>query len=106
MTLAKRPPLDEETGTQQQRLALIGRRVLCDLGEPANLQRVQVRHLWGDCYRVNVLAGLDVVSAKVAHSYFLTVGETGDILSSTPPVVRTYSLANTGGEAGGSHGCR
>jgi hypothetical protein len=68
----------------------IGGSVLGDLGRPPDLQRVQVRHLWDSCYRVNVLTGCDVVSPRIAHSYFLTVSETGAILSSAPPLVRLY----------------
>jgi len=42
-----------------------------DRGEPADLQRREVRQL-GDCYDwVNVFVGADAASAKVAHRFFL-----------------------------------
>lgn len=75
---------------RQKTLDGISGSVLRDLGRPPDLQRIQVRHLWDSCYRVNVLTGLDVVSPRIAHSYFLTVDETGTLLSSTPPLVRLY----------------
>lgn len=75
-----------------ENLGVIGRDVLRTLGQPAELQRVQVRHLWERCYRVNVYAGIDYVSAKVIHSYFVVADDAGAIVSSMPPVVRAYAL--------------
>jgi hypothetical protein len=78
-----------EPGADQQRTATIGSLVLSVLGEPAGLHRVQVRRLWDDHYRVNVLVGADASSVKIAHSYFLVVGE-GRIVESTPELTRLY----------------
>jgi hypothetical protein len=64
--------------------------VMSILGLPAELQGVQVRHLWGDRFRVNVLVGADATTATVAHSFFLAVGEDGLIAESSPPVTRKY----------------
>lgn len=75
---------------QQQTLDGLGGRVLRGLGRPPDLQRVQVRHLWEGCYRVNIFTGLDFVSSKMAHSYFLVTNDTGAILNSMPPLVRVY----------------
>lgn len=75
---------------QQQRLGEIGRRVLHTLGQPGDLQKVQVCHLWGECYRVNILVGVNFASARVVHSYFVIANESGTILNSTPPVTRAY----------------
>src|SRR4051812_26148677 len=58
--------------------------VMYDLGEPAGLHRVQVRHLWGRHFRVNVFVGPDAVSSRVAHSYFVEANGGGKLLSSSP----------------------
>jgi hypothetical protein len=96
-SLTDRPNWEEAMGKdtmlrqdRQKMLDGIGGSVLGDLGRPPDLQRIQVRHLWDSCYRVNVLTGLDITSPRIAHSYFLTVDEVGAILSSTPPLVRRY----------------
>ena len=74
-----------------QRLnAVIARRVMSTLGRPDDFQRVQVRPLWQDHYRVNVLVGVDAASVKVAHSYFLVAEGDGNITASTPPLSRQY----------------
>lgn len=70
--------------------AVIGEQVLHMLGEPDRLQRVQVRHLWNHHFRVNVLAGADGASAKVVHSYFLSVGDDGNIVTSAPKITKLY----------------
>jgi hypothetical protein len=75
---------------ERQRLhAVIGRYVLHDLGQPGDLHRVQVRQLWEDHYRVNVLVG-GATSAKVAHSYFLVTDSDGNVIASTPTITRQY----------------
>jgi hypothetical protein len=51
---------------------------------------VQVRQLWEDHYRVNILVGVDAASAKVAHSYFLVADGNGNILASTPQLKKRY----------------
>ncbi len=70
--------------------AVIGKQVLRALGRPGDLQRVQVRPLWEDHYRVNVLVGVDAGSAKVAHSYFLVADGDGNIIACTPRISRRY----------------
>jgi hypothetical protein len=80
----------QEEQAQQLRSVLIGNRVLLALGQPDNLQKVQVRPLWDAYYRVNVLVGADAASVTVAHSYFLMADGTGDIISSVPRITRQY----------------
>jgi hypothetical protein len=76
---------------ERERLAaVIGNRVIHTLGQPGDLHMVQVRHLWEDCYRVNVLVGTDTASARVLHSYFLVVDLNGNIIESTPKITRQY----------------
>ena len=76
---------------QQQKLdALIGKRVIDTLGKPGDLHKVQVRRLWDDHYRVNVLIGEDAASAKIANSYFLEADSDGNIVGSTPKITKQY----------------
>ena len=76
---------------ERERLAaVIGNRVIRTLGQPGDLHLVQVRHLWEDYYRVNVIVGADGASAKVLHSYFLVVDLNGNIIESTPKITRQY----------------
>ena len=81
----------EQSQQARQRLtAIIGRQVMRGLGQPGDLHRVQVRHLWQDCYRVNVVVGVDGPSPRVAHSYFLVADDGGNILESTPAITKSY----------------
>ncbi|HZY89899.1 MAG TPA: hypothetical protein VFE78_34070 [Gemmataceae bacterium] len=79
-----------EAAGPQQRSAAIGGHVLRVLGQPGALHAVQVRQLWGDHYRVNVLVGADASSVRVAHSYFLVTDGDGNVLVSTPSITRQY----------------
>jgi hypothetical protein len=81
---------DQEKQTGQQRKTVIGKQVMQTLGQPGHLYEVQVRFLWEDRYRVNILVGLDAASAKVAHSYFLVADCDGNIVASTPKITRQY----------------
>jgi hypothetical protein len=69
---------------------VIVEQVLHALGRPPNLHAVQVRPLWLDRVRVNVLLGADAASVLVGHSYFLVISNDGNILSSTPNLTRLY----------------
>ena len=80
--------LDKEE--RERFVAVIRNRVIHTLGQPGDLHLVQVRHLWEDCYRVNVLVGTDTASARVLHSYFLVVDIDGNIIESTPKITRQY----------------
>jgi len=77
---------DQEKQARQERKTVIGKHVIHTLGQPSHLHGVQVRHLWEDHYRVNILVGLDAASAKVAHSYFLVADSDGNIVASTPKI--------------------
>jgi hypothetical protein len=69
---------------------LIAEQVVHSLGTPNDLLRVQVRRVGGDHYRVNVFVGKDVSSGRVANSFFLTADGEGNILKSSPEIVRAY----------------
>jgi hypothetical protein len=85
---------DEEVvgkAARAERLAVsISASVMKALGHPAELFRVSVVRLWGNQFRVNVQTGPDAVSARIAHSYFLTADENGQVLASVPAIARLY----------------
>jgi len=60
------------------------------LGKPVNLLKVQVRSLWDNNFRVNVVIGPDIVSGKVANSYFLASDSDGHIVTSIPRITKQY----------------
>ncbi len=76
--------------TQDNLKALLGEQVLHALGEPRNLLRVQVCKLWQQHYRVNVLIGADITSARVAHSYFVKSDRDGNIATAIPKIAKLY----------------
>jgi hypothetical protein len=81
---------DPEKQARQQRKAAIAKHVLHALGEPQDLHRVQVRYVWEEHYRVNVLIGVDAACVKVGHSFFLVADRDGNILASTPEIAKHY----------------
>jgi hypothetical protein len=85
----KQQATPEEPGRHQLN-AVIGKHVLHTLGQPSDLHQVQVRQLWEDHYRVNVLIGADASSVKVANSSFLVADSAGNILASTPTITKKY----------------
>jgi hypothetical protein len=86
--------LEQQERAEQHRRetldALIAEQVLHALGKPGDLLKVQVRPLWEDYCRVNVWVGVDAVSARVAHSYFLVADGDGGVRASTPGITRQY----------------
>jgi hypothetical protein len=83
-------PTDSETDERKKIRAAIGGHVLGALGRPGDLFDVQVRRLWGDSYRVNVLVGANAASTTVAHSYFLVLDEAGNVHTTSPAIRRLY----------------
>jgi hypothetical protein len=90
----------QEKLARPQRKAVIGKHVMRTLGLPGDLYAVQVRDLWENRYRVNVFVGVDAASAKVAHSYFLVADSDGNILASTPKIMRQYQEGQLGRSEG------
>ena len=84
------PPVSEAVRDRPLRDEAVGGGVLAALGRPVGLYQVAVRPLWENYYRVNVLIGPDATSVRIAHSFFIDVGVTGEILSATPPITRLY----------------
>jgi len=70
--------------------ARIAQAVLRALGKPGDLRTVQVRRLWDNCYRVNILTGDLLATAAIAHSYFLTADNDGEVLQASPMIERRY----------------
>jgi len=87
---ARGDPPNQSGQARQERKNVIGKHVIHTLGLPGDLYGVQVRHLWEDHFRVNILVGLDAASVKVAHSYFLVADSDGNIVASTPKITRHY----------------
>ena len=82
--------IDLERHKRETLNALIAEGVIHTLGEPADLLQVQVRRLWENHYRVNIFIGADAASGKVANSYFLQADGDGNILQSTPKILKQY----------------
>ena len=90
MKQQEKQPAVAEKHDYGQHEAVIGGHVMRALGQPGNLNRVQVRRLWGDHYRVNIFVGADTGSARVAHSYFLTADSAGSIIACNPQIKKEY----------------
>jgi hypothetical protein len=82
--------LDDKQQVRQSMGLVLEEQVLHRLGLPPDLQRVLVRPLWADYYRVNVVLGTDAASVRIGHSFFLSVSEDGNILMAKPEIVRAY----------------
>lgn len=76
--------------THEQRSGFIAAQLLQTLGRPTALYRVEVRHLWEEHYRANVLVGADATSIRIAHSFFLAADDDGNILASVPDITKKY----------------
>jgi hypothetical protein len=70
--------------------ALIGINVIHSLGSPVDMLKVKVNPVGGDRYRVNVMVGKNAGSARVANSFFLTADDEGNIVASSPKIIRLY----------------
>src|SRR6185503_21230687 len=87
----------EKTDAQQkeshagERLhAVILQQVIHQLGQPPGRNRIQVRKLWEDRYRVNILTGPDASAETIAHSFFLVTDDNGTIVAATPRITKQY----------------
>ena len=81
---------DTEQHKPEMLNALIGEQVMHTLGKPHDLLKVQVRLLWENHYRVNVLIGGDAASVRIANSYFVKADSDGNIVVSTPKITKQY----------------
>ena len=69
---------------------LIREQVIHALGKPMDLRSVQVRKVWDDHYRVNVIVGVNAGSVRVANSYFLVIDSDGSLITATPKITKQY----------------
>lgn len=69
---------------------LIREQVIHMLGKPFDLRNVQVRKVWSDHYRVNVIVGINASSVRVANSFFLMVDSDGHLIAATPKITKQY----------------
>jgi hypothetical protein len=81
------PPIPVETLN-----ARIGGHVVRSLGSPNDLINVKVHPIGNDRYRVNVMVGKSAGTARVANSFFLTADGEGNIVNSSPKIVRLYGI--------------
>jgi len=83
----------KEDQSPEQRHALhdvIREQILRALGRPADLLKVQIRKVWDEHYRVNVLVGPDAGSVRLANSYFVVVNSAGGLVTTTPTIEKMY----------------
>ena len=69
---------------------LISEQVIHALGTPDDLLQVQVRKVWDDHYRVNVLVGPNAGAVRLLNSYFVETDINGQIITVTPKIVKLY----------------
>ncbi len=74
--------------------------VLAQIGRPPRLDRVEVSRHHNGNYRVNIWEEPEssenfavTVGARIRWSYYLKVSETGEIISSNPPLGKSCSSA-------------
>jgi hypothetical protein len=81
-----KPPAETDRPDPVKLRARIGGQVLRLLGGPAG-RVAQVRPLWGNFYRVNVVVSPETVGdARIPNSYFLEADGDGNIVTSDPAI--------------------
>jgi hypothetical protein len=70
--------------------SLIREQVIHALGTPIDLRLVQIRKVWDDHYRVNVIVGEHAGSVRIANSYFVVINGDGGLIASTPKITKLY----------------
>jgi hypothetical protein len=80
-------PTETKSNSSQ---AAICRHVLGVLGRPVDFLRITVRQVTSEGHRVNVVVGPDMATARIAHSYFITTDELGNVQKSTPLITKHY----------------
>ncbi len=84
-------PKDEMKREERERMNnLISEQVIKALGKPVDLRNVQVRKVWKDHYRVNVIVGPNAGSVRIANSYLLEVDGEGSLISAIPKITKQY----------------
>jgi hypothetical protein len=84
-------PKDEMEPDKRKTLnKLIRDQVIHALGKPTDLRDVQVRKVWNDHYRVNVIVGMSAGAVSIAHSYFLVIDSAGSLINVNPKITKQY----------------
>jgi len=84
-------PKDEMKREERESLhKRISEQVIHALGRPTDLRDVQVREVWVDHYRVNVIVGANAGSVRVANSFFLIIDNNGGLITATPTITKQY----------------
>lgn len=81
---------DREKGAAGRRLTEIIRSVMEELGRPVGFLKATIRAVGDHNFRVNVLTGPDVASARIAHSFFVTADDAGRVTGSTPAIRKCH----------------
>jgi hypothetical protein len=91
MTQAEQAERRAQEAHVAERVAVrIRQQVLETLGTPPGWHAVQVRPLWADYFRVNVLVGESINCFTIAHSFFLLTDGEGGLLESTPQIFKRF----------------
>ncbi|MGO8749612.1 MAG: hypothetical protein ACLQNE_26955 [Thermoguttaceae bacterium] len=100
----KEEPLAVPNHTEQ-----IKSQVLAKIGKPPRLDRVEVSQHHGRKYRVNIWQQPEadktialMIAPRIGRSFYLTVSDTGEILTSNPPLTKSDSLRLKSGIPNGS----
>lgn len=88
LTAKQRREHDEDVEQQDRETlrGLIEQQVIRGLGEANGPHNVQVRMLWEDHYRVNVLIGNPTSPIRISNSYFIEADGDGRIVESNPRI--------------------
>ena len=84
------PGTTDGPNPRESQKALIRGQVVRSLGTPSDMLKVQVHPVGNANFRVNVVVGKNVASARIADSFFLTADGQGNIVTSSPKIVRLY----------------
>jgi hypothetical protein len=84
-------PKDQMDGDEREELEnQIREQVIRNLGRPIDLRIVQVRKVWDNHYRVNVVVGKNAGSVRVANSYLVVIDSEGSLIAATPEITKQY----------------
>jgi hypothetical protein len=84
------PGKDEGQAPLAAQKTRIRSQVAKQLGTPADLLKIRVHPVGSESFRVNVWVGKSYTTARVTDSFFLTADEDGNVMASTPKIVRLY----------------
>lgn len=90
-------PADEANVRLERILSKIRSQVVGTLGEQDCFQHIQVRRLWENRYRVNVLAGSSSLCVEILHSFFVISDDEGTILTSLPEMSGSIEVPHGNG---------